>query len=161
MQEATVSEGSLADALEREHRQIDNGIDEFLGSAETDPRALAALTGAMDGLRRHIYLEEEFLFPALREAGLMAPVFVMLREHGQLWQTMEKIDAALPPAGDGSGVVGTCRELVAQLDAHNSKEEPILYPHADRVLTGATGEQFAEFLASGRMPTGWTAERVR
>jgi hemerythrin-like domain-containing protein len=154
-----VAEGKLADALEREHRQIDDGIEQFLAAPGADAQALAALTQAMESLRRHIYLEEEFLFPALRESGFMAPVFVMLREHGQLWQTMEQIDAAL--RADPSASTGGCRELLAQLDAHNSKEEPILYPHADRVLDGAAGEQFAAFLATGRTPDGWIAERAR
>jgi len=27
-----------------------------------------------------------FLFPPLRDAGMVAPVFVMLREHGQMWR---------------------------------------------------------------------------
>jgi hemerythrin-like domain-containing protein len=154
-----VNEGTLAAALEREHRQIDDGIAAFLAAPAGGAEALAALTRAMQCLRRHIYLEEEFLFPALREAGLVAPVFVMLREHGQLWQTMDQIDEAV--RADPATSAGGCRELLAQLDAHNSKEEPILYPHADRVLVGAAGEQFAAYLASGHTPDGWVAERAR
>jgi DNA-binding transcriptional ArsR family regulator len=70
---------SLAEALKREHREIDDGIAAFSASpADTRP-----LTRAIWALRCHIYLEEEFLFPLSGEAepALRAPVFVMLREH--------------------------------------------------------------------------------
>ena len=56
-----MSPGTLADALEREHQEIDLGIAAF----RADPRRTAALGRALAGLRRHIYLEEEFLFPPL------------------------------------------------------------------------------------------------
>ncbi|HET7045217.1 MAG TPA: hemerythrin domain-containing protein, partial [Gaiellaceae bacterium] len=59
-------EGTLAAALEREHREIDAGIEAFdVESAENGGR-VESLTGAISALRRHIYLEEAFLFPALR-----------------------------------------------------------------------------------------------
>ena len=54
----------------------------------------------MDGLRRHIYLEEEFLFPPLRAAGMMAPLFVMVRQHGELWDAMRALDALLAVDAD-------------------------------------------------------------
>ena len=155
---------TLAAALEREHREIDQGIDAFTagladdGDGDGDP---AALTRAMDALRRHIYLEEEFLFPPLREAGLMAPVFVMLREHGQMWNTLDTLDAELARDGAGSAVLDTCRELEAQLQAHNSKEEPILYPQAETVLTASAAAQLRTFLDSGTMPEAWVCQTAR
>ena len=59
---------TLGAALEREHREIDGGIEAFIeglpeGKDQTEP-----LLRSVNGLRRHIYLEEEFLFPPLREA---------------------------------------------------------------------------------------------
>ena len=56
---------SLAAALEQEHQEIDAGISTFTASPG-DPQPL---TRAIRALRRHIYLEEEFLFPLLGEAG--------------------------------------------------------------------------------------------
>src|SRR5690554_5908558 len=84
-----VREGSvsLAAALEREHREIDDGLEIFSAGGEGTDERREALERAIRALRRHIYLEEEFLFPPLREAGLVAPIFVMLREHAQIWAT--------------------------------------------------------------------------
>jgi len=62
-------------------------------------------------------------------------VLVMLREHGTLWHLMDQLTELLldskHPAGGDDQLLSTCRELLDQLDEHNSKEEPIIYPHAD------------------------------
>lgn len=113
---------TLAAALELEHREIDRGIEEFLvGQAEGQPQT-EPLTDAITALRRHIFLEEEFLFPPLREAGLMAPVFVMLREHGEIWDTLDLLQAELGAAAARSRLDDICRALLVQLERHNSKE---------------------------------------
>ena len=142
---------TLGAALEAEHREIDRAVESYL-SGEA---GRAALADAFVALPRHIYLEEEFLFPPLRDAGFIAPIVVMLREHGELWQTMAAIESA-----DDSVAPGRCKWLLAQLDKHNSKEEPILYPHADEVLGAPASEELKTFLARGRMPDGWVCARA-
>lgn len=146
---------TLAAALEREHRDIDQGIEAFTTGLVTGNSQTESLRRAMDALRRHIYLEEAFLFPPLREAGLVPPIFVMLREHGQLWKTLETLDTALGETSPDPSVSQVCAELVAQLQAHNSKEEPIIYPQADTVLTSDASAQLRAFLDSGKTPDGW------
>ena len=64
---------SLAEALEREHHEIDAGIEEFLARRARRGDQRAPLRRALAALRRHIYLEEEFVFPPLDDAGLVAP----------------------------------------------------------------------------------------
>lgn len=145
---------TLAAALEREHREIDGGIEAYAAqlpgaNAQTEP-----LERAIAGLKRHIYLEEEFLFPPLREAGMTMPIFVMLREHGDLWNAMSTLEALLG-GEDANAVRDACRDLLSKLDAHNSKEEPIIYAQADRVLDAGVSDELHEFLNEGRMPEGW------
>src|SRR6185437_13094418 len=55
---------SLAQTLQKEHDEIDAGIAAFTAS----PGDRQLLTRAIRALRRHIYLEEEFLFPLLCRA---------------------------------------------------------------------------------------------
>ena len=159
---------TLGQALELEHRAIDGGIEAYIASlASADTADPAPLLAALSGLRRHIYLEEEFLFPPLKAAGLMGPIFVMLREHGQLWRQMDTLDALLASGADSttpgngsalrnaSALRTACTDLLSLLDAHNSKEEPIIYTQADELLgTTASGELLA-FLAAGSTPDGW------
>lgn len=154
---------TLEAALTREHRDIDTGIEEFVAGAEAGEVRPQPLTRAMDALRRHIYLEETILFPPLRAAGLMMPVMVMVREHGELWDAMAAIDTALADtsAGDGAGsLLNQCRQLLALLDEHNTKEEPILYTRADLDLDEASHDDLADFLHSGTTPEGWTCEKA-
>ena len=120
---------SLAAALEREHRQIDEGLERFQADPSSGSDALAAIVA----LRRHIYLEEEFVFPVLAAGALVAPVFVMLREHAQIWQTLESLERDMAN-GVSSDARQTCHQLLVQLQHHNMKEERILYPEADRGL---------------------------
>jgi regulator of cell morphogenesis and NO signaling len=140
---------SLAEALEREHHEIDDGIAAF-AAAPHDPQPLAR---AILALRRHIYLEEEFLFPVLGEAdpALRAPVFVMLREHAQIWAVLDALEHE-----PGGGISRTlCRQLASQLLHHNLKEERVLYPQADAVLPPDAASRLRAFLASGELPEGW------
>ena len=51
-----------------------------------------------------------------------------------------------------------CRELLALLDRHNSKEEPIIYPLAETDLTVAESGELAQFLRTGRTPDGRTCQ---
>jgi len=146
---------SLAAALEREHHEIDVRIAAFTASPG-DPQPLAR---AIRALRRHIYLEEEFLFPLLGEAepGLRAPVFVMLREHAQIWATLDTLERVPAPGT----VLAGCRQLTVRLLHHNLKEEKILYPRADDVLSAAAAGRLRAFLGSAELPEGWVCTKAR
>ena len=150
--------GILAPTLEREHREIDAGIEAYI--AEPGSQA-ERLVKAIEGLRRHIYLEEEFLFPPLREAGMVPPVFVMLREHGELWNAMEDVESRLKRGDDSDVIVDACRELLTLIGQHNLKEESVIYPQADAVLTAAASAELSTLLSEGRMPEDWVCSAVR
>ena len=157
----------LADALTREHHEIDGGIEEFVASLNfVDDGApdTAPLSAAMAALRRHIYLEEEILFPAIEGPALMMPLMVMYREHGQIWRTMDVLEMFLATeAAHGAHrdvTAGHCQDLLDLLERHNAKEEPIIYPHADADLPEAAREHLADFLASGTLPEGWVCREA-
>jgi hemerythrin-like domain-containing protein len=152
---------TLAEALEREHREIDSGIAAFTAARAGALVDAAPLSRAVEALRRHIYLEEEFLFPPLRSAGMVMPVFVMLREHGEMWRTLDALEVELAKDAASEAVSSLVEGLVPRLKAHNEKEEAILYPEADAALAGSSGEELKVFMASGRMPEGWVCELIR
>lgn len=139
---------SLSSALEREHREIDAHIEAHIASLDPAERS-----SAFTALRRHIYLEEEFLFPPLRDAGLVGPIFVMLREHGELWSAMDAIERLPEPES-----AAACAGLLERLAAHNDKEEPIVYPEVDKI---SQAEAVLAMLADSTMPDGWICEQAR
>lgn len=151
---------TLAAALEREHHEIDTGIEAFLNTEEKGSDRVEPLRQAIAALRRHIYLEEVFLFPPLKDGGLFAPIFVMLREHGEIWDTMAAIDAQLGNDAGAGPDEASCRELLAQLEQHNLKEEAVIYPEADAGSSADASTELRAFLTAGRMPPGWVCEQA-
>jgi iron-sulfur cluster repair protein YtfE (RIC family) len=150
----------LSVVLEREHHEIDSGIEAFIekldgGSVQPEP-----LSAALEALRRHIYLEETFLFPPIREAGMVMPIFVMMREHGELWRTMGALTDLLVDRADSEQLRDACHRLLGQLEQHNSKEEPIVYPHVDTDLPAQVRAELDRFIETGRAPDGWVCQQA-
>lgn len=152
---------SLAAAFTREHHQIDTAIEDFLSSNEPLPQRATHLVAGIQALRRHIYLEEEIVFPHLPSGELMMPLMVMYREHGQLWAHMDALEQSLHRStADTVDLAATCREMLALLERHNSKEEPIIYPYMDTALTDDEQHQVRDLLADGTLPDGWVCREA-
>jgi iron-sulfur cluster repair protein YtfE (RIC family) len=151
---------SLSGAFEREHHAIDVAVEQAVAGLTAGEVLAEPLESGLADLRRHIYLEEEHLFPPLREAGLMAPIFVMLREHGELWRSTDRVAVLLAEAAPASAILQACQELVGQLGQHNAKEEPIIYPQADQVLTAAAQADLLAQLETASLPTGWVCQQA-
>ena len=151
---------TLSAALEREHQEVDAGLAAFLDKLASGAVDTAALDVTLHALRRHIYLEEQLLFPPLRQGALMASIFGMIRGHGEIWRTM---DTLADLAADGTGhdaIRDTCGQLATLLAEHNTVEEPVIYPAADTGLDEATATELAEFIKGGRLPDGWVCAKA-
>jgi hemerythrin-like domain-containing protein len=153
---------SVSAGLLREHHEIDEGLTTLTVASRSGEQDPSAVKRAIHALRRHIYLEEEFLFASLAEAGLIAPVFVMLREHAQIWATLDALQRELDDdAGGGPAARALAHQLAIQLQHHNLKEEKILYPQTDQVLTEAATRRLRAFLRSGQLPGDWVPTKAR
>lgn len=152
---------SLSQALEREHREIDDAVKRCADLPAASPEVRAGLERAVAELRWHIYVEEELLFPPLRAAGMTGPILVMLREHAEMWPILDALDRALRDDVDQGVLRAPCRELFILLQHHNPKEEQILYPQVDRVLGADASVAIHEFLGAGRVPADWTCQHLR
>ncbi|MGD9599371.1 MAG: hemerythrin domain-containing protein [Steroidobacteraceae bacterium] len=138
--------------LEGQHHAIDAGVQGFLAGTATRE----ALAASLALLREHIHIEEAVLFPPLASAGLAMPVFVMKREHGQMWPLIERLAAACETAEIGDDLRESCEQLMMLLNMHNPKEETILYPAADRHAGADPG--FMAAVESASLPAGWRCE---
>lgn len=93
--------------------------------------------------RCHHAKEEKHLFVRMGERGVAGdrgPIAVMLREHQEGRQKVKAIAEALPQVAKGksSAVTLVKENLLAYIDllkAHINKEDNILYPLGDKVLT--------------------------
>lgn len=154
-------EESMRDALERDHRDVDSAVERYANGTATGTQAQLGLKRAVEELRRHIYAEEELLFPPLRQAGMTGPILVMLREHGQMWPILDTLDRELRDDASEDVLRTECRQLFILLKHHNPKEEQILYPQADQVLGVDEGIAVREFLDTGQVPADWTCQHLR
>jgi iron-sulfur cluster repair protein YtfE (RIC family) len=155
----TTANDSLATTLEREHRQIDEAIEQFMREPSSY-EAARSLAAAVALLRRHIYIEEEFVFPALSAGGMVAPIFVMLREHEQIWQRLDALERQIDTGAQAPVTLEICHLLLVQLQHHNMKEERILYPEADHALAVDVAARLADPEQTS-MPDRWVCVKAR
>lgn len=90
------------------------------------------------GLSRHIRLEEELLFPLFEaRTGIRGgPTAVLRDEHREIQQALDIMREGLEE-GRAERFREGLRFLRETLPEHNAKEERILYPATDRVLSDA------------------------
>jgi len=133
----------VTEALEWEHHRIDVlGEKAFLALDAGRPEEAQRLYAAFHhGLARHIQVEEELLFPVFEmRTGLPhgGPTSVLRAEHEQVGMILGEIARDL---GKGGRAVDERHQALRQiLNDHNRKEELILYPGTDRLLTAAESD---------------------
>jgi len=140
------------DVLMNEHRLIEHVLDALEIAADRLHRGQAVrpaffleaadfIAGFADGCHHH--KEEGVLFGAMRESGAPAgggPIEVMLAEHEQgrtLTRGLREAARRLE-SGDASArvqVVSHARRYVALLREHIAKEDNVLFPLADALLS--------------------------
>jgi iron-sulfur cluster repair protein YtfE (RIC family) len=128
-----ISEFMMAD-----HAKLDRTFADFQQQQGRDTvQAKLLFDQFMAGLQGHIIWEEELLFPIFeKRAGMTAggPTEVMRMEHGRIKGFLEEMDARIL-GGVSEGLDELALGLLELLSSHNQKEEQILYPAIDRMLT--------------------------
>ena len=130
---------TILDFLGSDHR----ACDDLFASAES-----AAAQRSWDSARtlfdrfqaamdHHLSMEETVLFPAFeaRTGNSMGPTQVMRTEHEQMRGLMRDM-AGAAAAGDQHAFLGLSETLNMLMQQHNLKEENMLYPMSDQVLSG-------------------------
>ena len=128
---------SVREMFAADHDRLDSLFAEFQKLKRVDyAKAKENFKQFKFGLQRHIIWEEQVLFPAfesrtgMRDTG---PTAVMRAEHRQIGERLEAIHDKVRGADPDSD-----REeqaLLQLLSAHNQKEEMVLYPMLDRMLS--------------------------
>ncbi len=126
---------SLAGYMQTDHARLDAIMARFK-TATKDGDWDGALVHFCEfdlGLRRHIKVEEELLFPIFEEKTGMkdaGPTLVMRMEHEEIRETLSRVLNATK-ASDESAAKESTDALVNYLGDHNMKEEHVLYPELD------------------------------
>lgn len=133
----------LADFLTRDHRHCDEcfvAAERAVAQRDWDA-ASASLESFVAATERHLRREEDVLFPAFEQQTGMTtgPTTVMRMEHEQMRRLMASLTRAVV-ARDRSEFLGVAETLLMLMQQHNTKEESILYPMAERVLEASAAE---------------------
>ncbi|MCC2641575.1 MAG: uncharacterized protein K0S45_1988 [Nitrospira sp.] len=132
-----MSESKISVTFEQDHERLDGLFASFQQQKRQDfARAKEAFAEFKLGLQRHILWEEELLFPKWEENSGMAeggPTQVMRTEHRLIADCLEAIHQKLQAQNADSDKDE--QRLLELLKAHNMKEERILYPSMDQVIS--------------------------
>jgi regulator of cell morphogenesis and NO signaling len=136
------NEYAIRDFFRNDHERLDRLLVEFQALKRSDSARAAETFGDFrTGLERHLSWEEEVLFSAFEtddESRTSGPTVVMRAEHRKIEEALQTLDRCLR---DGST---NCDEAEARLleilQAHNFKEERVVYPMVDRMLGAAEKE---------------------
>lgn len=151
-----MSESStIGQILQRDHEAIDEHFEAVGRSLTGDSVDAGALADGLRALRHHIWVEETLHFPPLRQGGMMGPLMVMVREHGAIWDLMGRLEHEVAVGADPEP---TWRELMSALESHNAKEELIVYPGGDEILTQEMADDIRYALLSEETPEGWVCQ---
>lgn len=128
---------TVTDFFQADHRRLDDIYERYQQAKEAGGDALVHFEDFADGLRRHIVWEEEQLFPLFEKRtgmGLGGPTEVMRREHRRIEGLIEALRedlraGSLDTSGENEDV------LLDMLAQHNVKEEQVLYPSIDNLLS--------------------------
>jgi uncharacterized protein (DUF2249 family) len=134
----------ISDALGWDHERLARlEVGAFVARAAGDTETASIWYEAFSsGLRRHIAVEEQILFPIFEErSGLppdSGPTEVMRAEHREILRLLGEI---LQTIGDPAKLPDEKRAAFHEiLEEHHLKEEGILYPALDDVLTSEEGD---------------------
>jgi regulator of cell morphogenesis and NO signaling len=129
----TTRDPSVAMLLELHHRRLDDMFDEIelMAEAQRWQEARRVFEDFRRELEAHIRLEEELMFPTFESDAptLRGPMMVMRAEHAAIRAFLTEVAGAL---AEERAARRAMAELEAQLDAHNVKEERVLYPAFER-----------------------------
>lgn len=142
----------VSDALGWDHERLARlEVGAFVARAAGDTKTASAWYEAFSsGLRRHIAVEEQLLFPVFEErSGLgrdSGPTEVMRAEHQEILRLLGEI---LHTIGDPAKLPDEKRAAFHEiLEEHHMKEEGMLYPSMDEVLSAEEGDALVSRIQS-------------
>jgi hemerythrin-like domain-containing protein len=132
-----------------DHREVERLFKEFERAehAGDGPRQAEAVRSLVRELSVHASVEEQFVYPALRERSGEAPVLDALEEHHAAKRTLEEL-GALPPGHPR--LAPKVRLLAESVRRHVQEEERRLLPALERALDDGRRRELGELLARAK-----------
>ncbi|WP_018649333.1 MULTISPECIES: hemerythrin domain-containing protein [unclassified Thioalkalivibrio] len=149
----------LVDLLQRDHLRIDRLFASALHKVNAGDLEGAApdFRAYVEGLRRHVHVENELIVPTLevaRGVGSQDPVTIMLREHDEILEQTALLEHEFQEGVDEAWMVAPFFALISgALAKHESREEQNVFPNWGRRLRHEP-DLAAELLEKARQHLG-------
>jgi regulator of cell morphogenesis and NO signaling len=127
---------SISDYFENDHDRLDILFRDYLKLKSLHfAKAKENFVAFKHGLERHIAWEKDVLFPLFqKKTGIIeGPIVVLEEEHRQILRILERINLKVQRNDASSNRLE--HDLIVILGHHNVKEENVLYPVLDHLLT--------------------------
>jgi hemerythrin-like domain-containing protein len=132
--------------IRREHRNIEGLFRTFERAADVEQRRRTAREIVRE-LSLHSGIEEQILYPALRNAGFQSEVLDALEEHHAAKVTLAELDA-MPASRER--FVPKMKVLIANVRLHIEEEERELLPALERALEAGELQELGAALETVR-----------
>ncbi|MBI2872007.1 MAG: hemerythrin domain-containing protein [Chloroflexi bacterium] len=152
---------TVSQTLESEHRWIDGRFAQFQQALAGGQVVAEPFREAARVLHRHIFLEEDLLFPEVEARGLAGPTAVMAQEHGQICRMLGDVEGLITQNASPERIHDAMKALASLLEEHNLKEERVLYPSADQLLGQHDLAQLLRRFKTAKVPDGWACRAHR
>lgn len=132
-----MADETIASYFQKDHERLDRLFDEFQAVQACDSIGARELfENFRRGLERHMAWEEEILFPLFESKTGMkddGPTQMMRREHEQMRKLIKSLQEKMKKEEQGDEDQEAA--LIECLAQHNRKEENMLYPMIDQLIT--------------------------
>ncbi|MBI3999494.1 MAG: hemerythrin domain-containing protein [Candidatus Omnitrophica bacterium] len=132
-----MADETIASFFQKDHERLDRFFDEFQAVKACDAiGAREHFENFRRGLEQHMTWEEDILFPLFESKTDMkgsGPTQVMRWEHEQMRKLIKNLQEKIK--GEALGDDDQEAALIESLARHNRKEESMLYPMVDRLIT--------------------------
>jgi len=116
-------------------------VETLADKAETRDEIALAVELVRPAIESHALIEDELLFPALESQGFApTPILVMRAEHREI----ERLIYGIPNAPDVDAARQGLLNLLELLSNHFRKEEQVLFPLAESILSEQQQHELSE-----------------
>jgi iron-sulfur cluster repair protein YtfE (RIC family) len=151
-----ISYAALHDAIVRDLRRLELlALARQAGGAPGITRAATERwwTTFVAAIEHHHHREDDLVFPLLQARGAELDLVTLASDHDRLDELMAATGAALATLDDGPArageLVDAATALRAHMDDHLAREEAMVFPEYDRVLSDADHEATEKRMRDG------------
>ncbi len=150
----------LVQLFQHAHHRVEGYLMDFCEELEQGRRDSEFLARACTDLCQHMFVEERFLFPLMKER-LAAVVAGLENEHGRLLDLMAELQNLLQQDTDREAVQACTSRFMGALTAHNTAEDLGIYPDLLTLVGISKAQVLLLEVEKAEVPRGWTCAARR